>query len=237
MLQLPIGCLQLIRATELLLHNEDEEYMDGANVKRCVPKETAKYSTFGFDTQYFLSAISANFKKLSSETITKAITITKMLTVNSINDTTFAAAMHNEKERLMWFKNHLNNDCIYFIWSSQWKSTSFNFVFHRTVRPNDEEERIRISLYKTITYSAALLCSIVFEYLIKICETDPDTYKPDERKGRRVVAENYARMRGRSAISKWMVKLEELPAVEDFYKTREGDNKTAPKVLPEFDLE
>jgi hypothetical protein len=32
MLKLPIGCLQLIRATELLLHTEDEEDLDGRNL-------------------------------------------------------------------------------------------------------------------------------------------------------------------------------------------------------------
>jgi hypothetical protein len=178
-----------------------------------------------------------SFKKLSSETITKAINITKLITLNSIDNAVFMAAMGDDKTRILYFRDHLNLDMLYYLWSSHWKSISFNFIFHQGDRADVEEDRIRTHLYKTLTYSAGAMCSVVFEHMIKITDTNPENYVPDQRKGRKIVADSYTRLRGRPSISKWRVRLEELLVVEDFYKMRKSHSKSSPDVLLEIELE
>lgn len=236
MLKLPIGCLQLIRANELLLHTEDEEYLDGRNLKRCMPKQTSQYAKFGYDTKHFLGSVSMSFKKLSSDTVTKAINIIKAIVLSAIDDAVFLKAMENDTTRILWFRDNTNPDTLHHLWSSQWKSVSFNFVFHQGERVDAEEDRIRVHLFRTMAYSAAVVCSIVFEHMVKIHDNDLENHVPDERKGRKIVADSYTRLRGWPSIGKWRVRLEELPAVEDFYKMRKDHSKSSQDVPLEIEL-
>ena len=62
-----------------------------------------------------------------------------MLVLQNSNSADFQAAMQGtDQDAFYWFRNHITGDHTYYLFSSQWKAVSYDFIHYQGVRPAEE---------------------------------------------------------------------------------------------------
>ena len=205
-------CLQLAKAIEWLYHAEDEE-----GVKLCIPKDIKKYEGRGYDTKFFETAIKWHITAITSDTISKALPLAKILVLEKSSSADFQAVIHGtDQDALYWFRDHITDDHTYYLFSRQWKAISYDFIHHRGVRPNPAEETLRAKLYQFTRFYATQVLHSWYRYGIKLSASRRMLDEPNEAVARAYVVSYYKAVVGWHAFSTMIFKLGPLPAAPNF---------------------
>ncbi|RFU31081.1 hypothetical protein B7463_g5251, partial [Scytalidium lignicola] len=217
-LAIPYECLQLAKATELLFHDIPDDLLE-----QCIPKDVKKYSVRSYDNIFFENALKNHVANISRKTLHRGLELAKLLVYQHINTANFRNVMRdtNEKSRIYYLRDLLTNDHVYYLYSDQWESVSFDFVHHEGLRPIPSEESLRSDLRKFTKLSSAMMLYDIYRHTIQLKAGRGTANEPNVKAGWDFVVVNYKAMPGWGPLGRIVKTLDHLPASPNFTKKKQ----------------
>lgn len=193
---------RLAQGIEFLHHD-----ISGRNLEICVPRR-------GIDAAVDRAKLERHVSKVTKKTLQRGRDVAKMLVLDNVNTKKFRDAMRatTDEARQLYIRSLVTEDMLYYIFSTQFESVSFPFIFHRGVRRIAAEEAIRRDLYLFTTFVAGTLIYDTYRLCLQMDAKKPTLIHDDIPLAHDMVLINYKTMVLFSPLGDTPRNLEALPA-------------------------
>ncbi|KFY86069.1 hypothetical protein V500_07891 [Pseudogymnoascus sp. VKM F-4518 (FW-2643)] len=193
---------RLAQGIEFLYHD-----ISGRNLEICVPR-------LGIDAAVDRVKLERHVSNVTKKTLQRGRDVAKMLVLDNVDTKQFRDAMRatTDGARQLYIRSLVTEDIVYYIFSTQFESVSFPFIFHRGIRRIAAEEAIRRDLYTFTTFVAGTLIYDTYRLCLQMDARKPTLIHDDIPLAHDIVRINYKTMVRFSPLGDTPKKLEDLPA-------------------------
>ncbi|OBT78529.1 hypothetical protein VF21_01030 [Pseudogymnoascus sp. 05NY08] len=193
---------RLAQSIEFLHHGISER-----NLEVCVPGR-------GTDAVLDRKKLERHVSNVTKETLQRGRDVAKMLVLDNVDTKRFRNAMRatTDEARQLYFRSLLTDDILYYLFSAQFRSISFPFIFHRGIRRIAAEEVIHRNLYTFTRLVAGTLIYDTYRLCLQMDAREPTLIRDDSPTAHGTVLLNYKAMVLFSPLRDALRNVETLPA-------------------------